>query len=89
MAELPKDIILHFYSDDGITISFDATPLVRCKDCRYSGYWYGDKSICFLWHENGIDVFNDGYCSYGIAAENSIPVSNTNREKPSDRKEQT
>ena len=39
--------------------------LVRCKDCVYSKPWYKDKSLCYLWSETGIDVFNDGYCSYG------------------------
>lgn len=38
--------------------------IVRCKDCRHSEHWYGDKSRCFLWHEEGIDVFEDGFCNY-------------------------
>ena len=42
----------------------DAVPVVRCKDCKYSKHWYRDKRICFLWHETGIDVFEDGYCNY-------------------------
>ena len=42
----------------------DAVPVVRCKDCKYSDHWYGDKRRCFLWHETGIDVFEDGYCNY-------------------------
>ena len=37
---------------------------IRCKDCKYSEYWYGNKRRCFLWHEIGIDVFEDGYCNY-------------------------
>lgn len=43
----------------------DAVEVVRCKNCKHAEHWYGDKSRCFLWHEGGIDVFDDGYCSYG------------------------
>lgn len=35
MAELPKDMIFHYHSDDGITIKVDAIPLVRCGECRW------------------------------------------------------
>lgn len=45
--------------------SADAIEVMRCKDCKHSTEWYRDKRRCFLWHENGIDVFEDGYCSYG------------------------
>lgn len=38
--------------------------IIRCKDCKYCEHWYADKGRCFLWHETGIDVFKDGYCSY-------------------------
>lgn len=38
--------------------------IIRCKDCKHSEHWYGDKRRCFLWHETGIDVFGDGYCNY-------------------------
>lgn len=37
---------------------------VRCKDCKHSEHWYRDKRRCFLWHEEGIEVFDDGYCNY-------------------------
>lgn len=43
----------------------DAVPVVRCKNCKHSQHWYGDKRLCHLWNETGIDVFEDGYCSYG------------------------
>lgn len=49
----------------------DAEPVVRCKDCENSKPWYRDKSRCFLWDEVGIDVFNDGFCSYGIERKNT------------------
>lgn len=38
--------------------------IVRCKDCKYCEHWYADKGRCFLWHEGGIDVFEDGFCNY-------------------------
>ena len=38
--------------------------IIRCKDCKHSEHWYGDKNRCFLWSEIGIGVFKDGFCSY-------------------------
>ena len=38
--------------------------IIRCKDCKHSEFWYRDKRRCFLWHEEGIDVFDDGFCNY-------------------------
>ena len=38
--------------------------IIRCKDCKHSKHWYLDKFLCFLWHEDGIDVFADGFCNY-------------------------
>lgn len=38
--------------------------IIRCRECKHSEHWYRDKARCFLWHEEGIDVFEDGYCSY-------------------------
>ena len=46
-------------------------PVVLCRDCKHSEPWYADKSRCFLWHESGIDVFNDGFCNYGEKREES------------------
>ena len=43
----------------------DRKDVVHCIDCKHSEVWYGDKRRCFLWHEAGIDVFEDGYCNYG------------------------
>ena len=40
------------------------TDIIRCKECKYAEHWYRDKAMCFLWHETGIDVFNDGFCNY-------------------------
>lgn len=47
----------------------DFVRAVRCKDCKYSEHWYNDKRRCFLWNEAGIDVFEDGFCSYGERRE--------------------
>ena len=44
--------------------------LIRCKDCKYSKWWYGNKYLCFLWQEDGINVFSDGFCNYGRRKEN-------------------
>lgn len=41
MAELPKDMIVHYHSDDGITVKVDAIPLVRCGECK----WYGIEKV--------------------------------------------
>ena len=38
--------------------------IIRCKDCKHSEFWYRDKRRCFLWHGEGIDVFEDGFCNY-------------------------
>lgn len=38
--------------------------IIQCKDCKHSEHWYRDKRRCFLWHEDGIDVFDDGFCNY-------------------------
>jgi hypothetical protein len=43
--------------------------VIRCKDCKHSEHWYRDKARCFLWHEQGIDVFEDGYCNYAERKE--------------------
>ena len=38
--------------------------IIRCKDCKHGEHWYRDNARCFLWHDTGIDVFEDGFCSY-------------------------
>ena len=44
--------------------------IIRCKDCKNSEHWYRDKRRCFLWAEDGIGVFDDGFCSYAERKEN-------------------
>lgn len=46
--------------------------IIRCKNCKHSKHWYGDKRLCLLWNELGIGVFEDGYCSYGEREEDAI-----------------
>lgn len=45
--------------------------IIRCRNCKHSKPWYGDKSRCFLWNKDGIDVFDDGFCNYGEKREES------------------
>lgn len=47
----------------------DAVPVIRCKDCRNSDPWYAYERRCFLWSENGISVFDDGFCNYAERKE--------------------
>lgn len=43
----------------------DAQPeIIRCKDCKNSEHWYRDRRRCFLWSEDGVSVFDDGFCNY-------------------------
>ena len=46
------------------TIEPEQPEIIRCKDCKHSEHWYRDKRRCFLWNEDGIDVWNDGFCNY-------------------------
>lgn len=53
-----------YFAKNGI----DHCPLieiVECKDCTHSKEWYRDRRLCYLWAEEGVSVFEDGYCSYG------------------------
>ena len=47
-----------------ISLPYVQSDIIRCKDCKHSEPWYRDKSRCFLWYEDGIDVFDDGFCNY-------------------------
>ena len=59
------DKAMKLVRDARVTILPSAEPeIIRCMDCKHSKHWYSDKARCFLWHETGIDVFEDGFCSY-------------------------
>lgn len=66
-----KELIIEVPDDFGKTLKPEKVnneikeELVRCKHCKHSIEWYRDKRRCFLWNENGIDVFEDGFCNYG------------------------
>lgn len=66
-----KEKVFHNLSDEyyGAMQVLDELPsaqpdIIRCKDCKYCEHWYADKGRCFLWHEGGIDVFEEGFCNY-------------------------
>ena len=63
MAELPKDMIFHYYSEDGITIKLNATELVKCQDCR----WHEQEQpgIVYCPYIVGNWVGNDWFCADG------------------------
>lgn len=67
--ELIENRLKKPYKKPEIIKGTDLVPVVRCKDCKHSEHWYRDKRRCFLWAEDGIDVFDDGFCSYGERKE--------------------
>lgn len=69
MAELPKDMIFHYYSEDGITIKVDAIPVVRCGECKWL---VKSEMVCKLLSNNyepPVMVESDDYCSRGKRRE--------------------
>lgn len=50
-------------------INAPSIDLVRCRECKHSKEWYADRCLCYLWAEEGVSVFEDGYCSYGERKE--------------------
>ena len=69
MAELPKDMIFHYHSDDGITIKVDAIPLVRCKDCMFSDPVQISEIKCFRCQRLYAYVSDEDFCSRGKRKE--------------------
>lgn len=65
---IPENELLHFSRVDAVAY-LALKSIVRCKNCKHSEHWYGDKSRCFLWHDSGIDVFDNGFCNYGELKE--------------------
>lgn len=47
----------------------DVMPVVRCRNCQNAEPWYADHLRCFLWHKDGIGVWEDGFCNYGVNRE--------------------
>ena len=64
-----RNAVKIFEALDTAIKALEQPEIVRCKDCKHSEHWYKDKRRCFLWHEAGIDVFEDGYCSYAERRE--------------------
>ena len=62
IVPLSKCDFLQRRADDCPLIEID---LVRCGECKHSKEWYADRCLCYLWAEEGVSVFEDGYCSYG------------------------
>lgn len=63
MAELPKDMIFHYHSDNGITIKVDAIPLVRCKDCKHTKNDGCGAIYCKVWDR--WEMPKDYFCADG------------------------
>lgn len=68
-SAITKAFIMAMIKTRSVCPTIDAVQVVRCKDCKHAEPWYSDKSRCFLWHESGIDVFQDGFCNYGEKAK--------------------
>lgn len=53
----------------------DVVPVVRCKDCKYAKYWYGNDKLdnetflCYFLAKEGVKMFADNFCSYGERRE--------------------
>ena len=57
--------------------------IIYCKDCKNSEHWYRDRRRCFLWSEDGVSVFDDGFCNYAERrqdADSSGNISGTQKE---------
>ena len=81
MSEIREIIVTQNFNELGHLIGTKIVPLVRCKDCKHSAPWYRDKARCFLWHEEGIGVFEDGYCNYGERKEQGHECGKSEEEK--------
>lgn len=71
-ADVLKKDLTRFYDGEVVARKLideqptvDAVEVVRCRDCKNSEHWYADRRRCFLWHENGVSVFDGGFCNYG------------------------
>jgi len=46
--------------------------IIHCKDCKNSEHWYRDRRRCFLWAEEGVSVFDDGFCNYAERRQDAL-----------------
>ena len=44
--------------------ALEQSEIIHCKDCKNSEHWYRDRRRCFLWSDDGVSVFDDGFCNY-------------------------
>lgn len=64
-AEVGRVLVQEAGTTNGALFYRDAQPeIIRCKDCKNSEHWYRDRRRCFLWSEDGVSVFDDGFCNY-------------------------
>ena len=56
--------IFKYKAGGGTVRTYEMGEVVTCKDCKNSEHWYRDRRRCFLWSEDGVSVFDDGFCSY-------------------------
>lgn len=53
----------------------DVVEVVRCKDCEYASYWYGNDNLknttylCLFAEDEGVKTFADDFCSRGKRRE--------------------
>lgn len=83
-TEFATDDYIDGFSDDisavikelEIMPATDVAEVVRCKDCKYAQYWYGNDKLgnetflCYFLAEEGIKMFADDFCSRGERKEN-------------------
>jgi hypothetical protein len=48
----------------GVQLEIGRAEIIRCKDCKNSEHWYKDRRRCFLWSEDGVSVWDSGFCNY-------------------------
>ena len=65
------EYIEKFYMDDTGKIYHEGRTgeVIRCKDCKNSEPWYGDRRRCLLWTESGVSVWDVGFCNYAERKE--------------------
>lgn len=70
-----EELLNDFYVIPKDTPTADVAPVVRCKDCEYASYWYGNDNLknttylCFFAEDEGVKTFADDFCSRGKRRE--------------------